>query len=83
MNTPKTTASIGIGSLAASLPALAQPYDMMGAGYGMMSGGYAWMGFVGLVYLVLAALVFSIIFWWVHSWMTKDTNTQRTQRKRK
>ena len=75
--TMKTTMVIGIGSLAASASAFAQPYDMMGSGYGMMSGGFIWMGFIGLLYFTLAAFLFSLIFWLVHGWMAKGTQEKR------
>ena len=75
--TMKTTMVIGIGSLAASASAFAQPYDMMGSGYGMMSGGFVWMSLIGLLYFALGAFVFSIVFWWVHGLVAKDTQGKR------
>ena len=51
-----------------AFPLVTADYGMMGSGYGMM--GYGW-GLLGLVYFVLAAFIFSIIFWLTYEWLVK------------
>ena len=41
-----------------------------GGRYGMMAAGASGM-VCGLIYFAIGAFVFSVIFWWVHNWMTK------------
>jgi len=44
-------------------------FPLVAEDYGMM-GSYSW-GLLGLVYFVLATLIFSIIFWLTHNWLVK------------
>ena len=44
-----------------------------GTGYGMMgAGGWLGMGLFGLVYLAVAAFVFSVVFWMTYKWIVKN-----------
>ena len=48
-------------------------YGMMDGGVGMMGGsGWFGMGLIGLIYLVIAAFVFSIIFWSTRNWFANN-----------
>jgi len=49
------------------VPFVLADYGMMGSEYGMMGG---W-GLFGLVYFVLAAFIFSVIFWLTYNWLIK------------
>jgi hypothetical protein len=52
--------------LLASFPVLAD-MDMMGQGINGV--GLHGMGTYGLIYLILCAFIFSIIFWWTYNWI--------------
>lgn len=43
---------------------------MMDSGLGM--GGMLAMSIYGLIYIAIAAFVFSAVFWWTYKWMVKD-----------
>ncbi|NQU78301.1 hypothetical protein HQ545_00880 [Candidatus Woesearchaeota archaeon] len=53
------------------VPAVLADYGMMGD-WGMMGGaGWFGMGILGLLYFMIGALVFSVIFWLTHNWLVK------------
>ncbi|HDH28084.1 MAG TPA: hypothetical protein ENH13_03020 [Euryarchaeota archaeon] len=44
---------------------------MMDSG-GLGMGGMLAMSIYGLIYIAIAAFVFSAVFWWTYKWMVKD-----------
>ncbi len=61
--------------IALSSTAVLAQYGMMGNydGYGMMGGlGFFGAALLGLVYLAIASLVFSTVFWLTHNWLVKE-----------
>jgi hypothetical protein len=49
-------------------------YGMMGdyGAYGMMGAGGVGMGLLGLLWLVIGAFIFSVIFWSTYNWLVKE-----------
>lgn len=65
--------TILLGLLPLAVPAVMADYgDVMGPGmmwgYGT-TGGWVGMWFLGLIYLAVAAFVFSVVFWLTHNWL--------------
>ncbi len=62
-----------LGMVALAIPLVLADYGGMmgyGSGYGMM--GVFGMGLYSLLWLVIAAFVFSWIFWSTYKWMLKE-----------
>ncbi|MBU0629145.1 MAG: hypothetical protein KKC75_08210 [Nanoarchaeota archaeon] len=74
----KKTILASIGALTASLPlALADYGGMMGYGSGYSMMGGLGTGLFGLLWVVLAAFIFSIIFWSTYKWIAKEEKNKR------
>ena len=58
-----------------AIPSAFADYGMMGS-YGMMGGGWFSWGLIWLVYLALAAFVFSVVFWATYNWLVKGKEKQ-------
>lgn len=62
--------------LLAPLPVSA---DMMDYGY-RPYGWPMWMGILGVLYIAVAAFIFSIIFWLTHNWLVPTKGAEKTKR---
>jgi len=60
-----------LGIITLIIPLVLADCDMIGS-YGMMGSGMYGMGLLGLIYLVIGAFIFSLIFWWVYRFIIKE-----------
>jgi len=67
-----------LGMIALGIPSVLADYGSMigyGTGYGMMGG--LGVGLFGLLWIVLAAFIFSIIFWSTYKWIAKENKNKK------